>query len=132
MHKYVRYILFNNKMYEQSIGLPRGEKASNILANFYLYYYEHATAVTVSFKYICIYAERYDIIVFYLNNKNLLLLLVYYPANLNFNENCFISNVINFFNFKNIPNSSQLLGTDLYYKRKDFTFNVNIFTNLTT
>ena len=60
------------------------------------------------------------IIVLYFNNNNSLDSRVSYPDNLNLSENYLVSNIINFLDLKNIRNSSQSLGIDLYNDRKDF------------
>ena len=81
-----------------------------------------------------LFFDRYidDIIIFNLNNNTSSDLLVNYPDNLNFNENCLISNAIIFLDLKIILNSSQSLHVYLYDKHKDCSFNVNIFTKFST
>lgn len=58
------YITFNDTIYQQYADLSQDGKASSILADLYLYYYERYTSTV---DYIL---NRYvdNIIVFYMNN----------------------------------------------------------------
>ena len=80
-----------------------------IYAILYLYYYESITTCNnfIFYRYID------DIIVFYLNN-NFLDLHVNYQDNLNFSENCLVSNAITFLDLKIIFNSSKSFDIDLH------------------
>lgn len=121
---YNNYILQDNSLYLQTIGIPQGGCSSSLLADLYLYHYEH------HFKNLGIHLYRYidDIIVINTTSSNTNFIPDFYPSNLEFITNLPINNNIQFLDLCITLANNNLL-TDIYDKRKDFNFKVNTFTH---
>ena len=91
------YIIFNIKLYEECIGLPQSWKASRMLSNFYLHYYEYYTA----FNNFVFYRYIDDIIIYNLNNNNFAKIQILYSINLTVTENSIFFSFHRFLRLKN-------------------------------
>lgn len=118
------YLLQNDTIYLQKVGIPQGGCTSSILADLYLYHYES------NFMNNDILLYRYidDIILLYTNDCKIYDLPVKYPRNLELTKNLLSNNTISFLDLHIYLNDSKI-DTNIYDKRSDFNFRVNLFTH---
>ena len=118
------YIMQNSLIYHQESGIAQGGCSSSMLADLFLYYYEKTFTNNNNlhfFRYI-------DDIIIFSTDYTQCELPVTYPSYLSLTKNILTNNSINFLDLKIIL-KNKLLSIDIYDKRKDFNFKVNMFTN---
>lgn len=130
------YFIFQGLTYRQTIGIPMGTSCAPFMANLYLMYYETkflTENLRVNFP-LCRklkFAFRYidDLLIF---NDEGSFDDVYpriYPASLTLNKTNITSNAATFLDI-DIRISDFKISTNVYDKRRDFNFQVNVFPSI--